>query len=178
MLSKKPSVGHDDAYTAAQQRGTRSSIRAAVTTFVVLFMAVAAIASSSASAAATVQAGTFVLPIETFLPCGVGGETIHLVGTARYHFAFVFDASAGSHLVYGAEESLLGTGLTAGLSYRLPGTFMDSIQLTSGGVQVITHITDARLTGPNGGAVSVVRSVHITVDGNTVRELDVQFFCA
>jgi hypothetical protein len=134
-------------------------------------------ASSSARAAATVDAGTFTLPIDTFLPCGVGGETIELTGIARYHFAFVFDGGGGTHLTFGAQESLTGTGLTTGMSYSETGAFMDSIQLTPG-AQVVTHVTDARLTGQNGAVVSVLRAMQLVVDGNTIRDVSVQFFCA
>jgi hypothetical protein len=137
-----------------------------------------AVGSSASARGATVDAGTFTLPIDTFLPCGVGGETIELTGTARYHFAFVTDSGGGFHLTFGAHENLTGTGLTTGLSYRRPGTFMDSIQLTGGGTQVVTHVTDARLTGPNGDVVSVLRSMQVTVDGTTVRDVTVQFSCA
>jgi hypothetical protein len=134
--------------------------------------------AGTASARATVDAGVFSLPIDTFLPCGVGGETIELIGVARYHFVFVFDGAGGTHLTFGARESLTGTGLTTGLSYTEVGTFMDSIQLSGGGTQVVTHVTDARLTGPNGQVVSVLRSMQLVVDGNTIRDVSVQFFCA
>jgi hypothetical protein len=137
-----------------------------------------AVGSSASARGATVDAGTFTLPIDTLLPCGVGGETIELTGTGRYHFAFVTDSGDGLHLTFGGHENLTGTGLTTGLSYRRPGTFMDSIQLTGGGTQVITHVTNARLTGPNGTVVSVLRSMQVTVDGTTVRDVTVQFFCA
>jgi hypothetical protein len=143
----------------------------------VLFAASAGSTSAKADGA-TVDAGTFTLQVDTFLPCGVGGETIELTGIARYHFAFVSDSGDGSHLTFGAHENLTGTGLTTGLSYSRPGTFMDSIQLTAGAAQVVTHITDARLTGPNGEVVSVLRSIQITVEGNTVSDVFVQFFCA
>jgi hypothetical protein len=134
--------------------------------------------ASTARASATVDAGVFTLPVDTFLPCGVGGETIELTGIARYHFAFVFDGNGGSHITFGAQESLSGTGLTTGSSYAESGTFMDSIQLTAGAAQVVTHVTDARLTGPNSQVVSVLRSMQVVVDGNTIRDVTVQFFCA
>jgi hypothetical protein len=136
------------------------------------------VVGGTSARATTVDAGTFTLPIDTFLPCGVGGETIELTGIARYHFAFVTDGAGGSHITFGAHESLTGTGLTTGMSYSRVGTFMDSIQLTGGGTQVVTHITDARLTGRNGGVVSLLRSVQVTVDGNTIRDVTVQFSCA
>jgi hypothetical protein len=134
--------------------------------------------AGTASARANVDAGTFTLPVDTFLPCGVGGETIELTGIARYHFAFVFDGAGGTHVTFGAQESLAGTGLTTGLPYREVGTFMDSIQLSGGSAEVVTHVTDARLTGPNGQVVSVLRSMQVVVDGNTIRDVTVQFFCA
>lgn len=134
--------------------------------------------TTSARAAATVDAGVFTLPVDTFLPCGVGGETIELTGVARYQFAFVFDGAGGTHITFGAHESLHGTGLTTGLSYTEVGTFMDSIQLSGGGAQVVTHVTNARLTGPNGTVVSILRSMQVVVDGTTIRDVTVQFFCA
>ena len=146
--------------------------------FALACVALSAAATGSSARGATVDAGVFTLPIDTFLPCGVGGETIELTGTARYHFAFVFDGAGGTHITFGAHESLSGTGLTTGFSYAETGTFMDSIQLTGGGTQVVTHVTDARLTGPNGEVVSVLRSMQLVVDGNTIRDVSVQFFCA
>jgi hypothetical protein len=133
--------------------------------------------AAAASTGAEVDAGVFTLPIDTFLPCGVGGETIELTGIARYHFAFVSDSGGGFHLTYGAHEVLTGIGLTTGLTYGRPGTFMDSIQITAGAAQVVTHVTDARLTGPNGEVVSVLRSLQVTVEGTTIRDFSVQFFC-
>lgn len=161
------------------RRTTSIRQRAAVALASALLLLGASTAASAASdSGATVDAGVFTLPIDTFLPCGVGGETIELTGIARYHFAFVFDGDGGTHITYGAHEDLTGTGLTTGLSYDRPGTFMDSIELTAGGTQVITHVTDARLTGPNGTVVSILRSMQLTVDGNTIRDVTVQFFCA
>jgi len=50
---------------------------------------------AAAPAAASVERDTFVHPVDTLLPGGVGGETIHLTGTASYHVLSVTTDPAG-----------------------------------------------------------------------------------
>ena len=62
-----------------------------------LFTLVALLAA--APAAASVERDSFVLPVDTLLPCGVGGETIHLTGTASYRVLSVADPAGGFRLL-------------------------------------------------------------------------------
>ena len=71
-----------------------------------LFTLVALLAA--APAAASVERDTFVLPVDTLLPCGVGGETIHLTGTASYHVLSVADPAGGFRLLIGANGVPVG----------------------------------------------------------------------
>jgi len=141
-------------------------------------VALALVGASPALTAAEVDAGTFSLPIDTFLPCGVGGETIELTGSADYHFVFLEDGAGGSHLIFGAQEALDGVGLTTGMSYRSRSTFTDSLQFPAGAADVVHLLTNARLVGPNGRLVHLFRSIQVVVDGNVVRDVQVQIFCA
>ncbi len=141
-------------------------------------LALALVAAPAAMSGAEVDAGTFSLPIDTFLPCGVGGETIELTGSADYHFVFLSEPGGGAHIIYGAQEALSGVGLTTGMTYKSRSTFTDSLQITGGAAQVFHFVTNARLVGPGGQIIHFFRSIEVVVDGNVVRDTHVQIFCA
>lgn len=141
-----------------------------------LFTLVALLAA--AAAAASVERDTFVLPVDTLLPCGVGGEVIHLTGTATYNVVSVADPAGGFRLLIGAREFLSGTGLTTGYAYRRVGTFQDVTVTAAGGVTVLSTVTQARLVGPNNGLVTFARTLTILLDGNVVRDIQVSSSCA
>ena len=141
-----------------------------------LFTLVALLAA--APAAASVERDTFVLPVDTLLPCGVGGETIHLTGTASYHVLSVADPAGGFRLLIGAKEFLSGTGLTTGDAYRRVGSFQDVTVTAAGGITVLSTVTHAQLIGRNGNQVTFARTLVILLDGNVIQDIQVSSSCA